>query len=532
MKRNNIYIIIFFLMTLIGFSGCKDNELEEVTKLQVDRVFSSPGLTATIVNKTGVKLTWNAVPNATSYTIEVYDNADFTGTPVKSIASVTVAQLPYTVTGLIGDTQYSIRVKGVAQGVADSKWVSTSVKTEPEQIFQDILPAKLTSRTVTLNWPVGENATTISINPGNITRPVTPAEVLAGEVILTGLSPKVSYTVTLFLGSTIRGTKTFTTPAELPTGADVVILSATDDLAAMITAATKSTRFVILEGTKYNADVAFTLPAGIDISIIGEVATVKPIISFTQIILPTMGGKLRFENVDITAYAKGDETTTRRQYLINQSLATNMDEVSFENCNIRHFVNSPLRIQSTNAITINKVIVNNCIIDNISIADAGPGVGNYAFINSNVATGKINNITLTNNTFSNIGFGLILHNAAPSLSVAIENNTFYNVVGDGRYFIDYNAQTISGGFSFKNNIITKTISPAATARGIRSATAPTVTNSYQTSDVVFTANAIPGITAYAGTSATLLTAPTTKNFKIKDDGFVGKSTSGDPRWRL
>jgi hypothetical protein len=532
MKRNNINIIIFFLITLIGFSSCKDNELEEITKLQVDRAFSPTDLTATVVNKVNIKLSWKTVNNAKTYTIEVFQAADFSGTAVKTIKDIVFSQVPYTVTGLAGNTQYYIRVKAVGEGIDDSKYVSVAVKTEPEQIFQDILPAKLTSRTVTLNWPAGENATTITINPGNITRPVTPAEITAGEVTLTGLTPKVTYTVTLLLNDAIRGTKIFTTPAELPTGADVVVLTATDDLAAMMQAATKSTRFVILEGTKYNSDVAFTLPAGIDISVIGEVASVKPIVSFTQIILPTTGGKLRFENVDLTAYAKGDETTTRRQYIINQSTASTMDEVSFENCNIRNFVNSPMRIQSANAITINKFVVNNCIIDNISIADAGPGAGNYAFINSNVATGKINNITLTNNTFSNIGYGLILHNAAPSLTVTIENNTFYNVVGDARYFIDYNAQTIAGGFSFKNNIIAKTLSPAATARGIRSGTAPTVANNYQTSDVVFTANPVPGITAYTGASTVLLTAPATKNFKIKDDGFAGKSTSGDPRWRL
>ncbi|RZJ77669.1 MAG: DUF5123 domain-containing protein, partial [Flavobacterium sp.] len=225
------------------------------------------------------------------------------------------------------------------------------------------------------------------------------------------------------------------------------------------------------------------------------------------------------------------ETGTRRQYIINQSTASTFDEVSFENCNIRHFLNTPVRIQSTNAITINKVTVNNCVVDNIGVADAGPGAGTYAFINSNVATGKINNISLTNNTFSTLGYGLILHNAAPTLSVVVDNNTFYNVVGDGRYFIDYNAQVNANGFSFKNNIIAKTLSPLGTGRGIRSATAPTVTNSYQTNDVVFAANAISGITAYANTSTNLFTAPTTKNFKIKDDGFAGKATAGDPRWR-
>ncbi|QPH38234.1 DUF5123 domain-containing protein [Pedobacter endophyticus] len=532
MNKNRLYSYIFFLVTLISFSGCKDNNLEEITNLEVDRAFSPTGLTATVVNKTGVRLTWKAVNNAKTYTVEVFTTTDFSGTAVKTVKDIAFTQVPYTVTGLAGDTQYYIRVKASGEGVDDSKYVSVAIKTEPEQIFQDITADKLGSRTVTLNFPAGENATTITLNPGNITRAVTPAEITAGAITLTGLTPKTTYTATLLLNGTVRGTKTFTTPAELPTGADVVIVAATDDLAAMIQAATKSTRFVILEGSKYNADLAFTLPAGIDISIIGEVAAVKPIVSFTQIILPVTGGKLHFENVDVNAYALGNETTTRRQYVINQSTASTFDEVSFENCNIRNFVNTPMRMQGSAAITLNKFIVNNCIIDNISIADAGPGGGNYAFINSNVATGKINNITLTNNTFSNIGYGLILHNQAPSQTVTIENNTFYNVVGDARYFIDYNAQTISGGFSFKNNIVAKTLSPAATARGMRTATAPTVANNYQTSDVVFTANPIPGITAYAGASTALFTAPATKNFKIKDDGFAGKSTAGDPRWRL
>lgn len=533
MKKNKLYIGIFFLMTLIGFSGCKDDMMDEITKLEVDRAFSPVGLTAVVVNKTGVRLSWANIPNAKTYTVEVFANTDFSGTPVKSVKDITFLQVPYTVTGLAGNTQYAIRVKSVGEGIDDSKYVTALIKTEPEQIFQDIAAGKLTATTVTLNWPAGENVTTIALNPGGVNRALTPAEIATGEVTLTGLTPKVSYTATLSLNAAIRGTKTFTTPAQLPTGADVVVLTATDDLAAMIQAATKSTRFVILEGSKYDASLPILLPAGIDISVIGEVAAVKPIFSVNTITLPTTGGKLHFENIDLTAYAKGDETlapSTRRQYIINQSAASTFDQVSFENCNIRHFVNTPLRIQGANAITINRVIVNNCVIDNISVTDAGAS-GSYAFIHTNVATGKFNNITLTNNTFSNIGYGIILHSAAPSLSLTVENNTFYNVIGDGRYFIDYNAQTISGAFSLKNNILAKTFSPLGTARGIRSVTAPTTANNFQASDVVFAGNAIPSITPYTGTSASLFTAPTTKNFKIKDDGFVGKATAGDPRWR-
>ncbi|MDQ7947352.1 MAG: DUF5123 domain-containing protein [Pedobacter sp.] len=533
MKRLNLYIAALALMALFSFSGCED-PVEEITQLQTSQLFSPTDLNAVIVNKTGIRLTWKAVSGAKSYTIEVFTTADFSGTPVRTISNVNISQVPYLVSGLAGNTQYAIRVKAIGDGISDSKYITASIKTEPEQIFQDIDPTKLTATSITLTWPAGENVTNISLSPGSISRALTAGEIAAGSVTISGLTPKVAYTATLLLNTTVRGTKTFTTPAQLPTGADVVVLTPTDDLGAMIQAATKSTRFVILEGTKYDASAAIILPAGIDISVIGEEAPVKPVFSVNTITLPATGGKLHFENIEINAFAKGDETlpsNTRRQYIINQSAASTFDEVSFDNCNIRNFVNTPVRLQGTNAIVINKVIFNNCQIDNISVADAGPGAGNYSFINSNVATGKINNITLTNNTFSNIGYGLILHNAAPSLSVTIENNTFYNVTGDGRYFIDYNAQTIANGFSFKNNIVAKTLSPAGTARGIRSATAPTVSNNYQTNDVVFASNAIPSIIAYAGAATSLFTAPATRNFKIKDDGFAGKATAGDPRWR-
>ncbi|WEK20281.1 MAG: DUF5123 domain-containing protein [Candidatus Pedobacter colombiensis] len=527
MNIKNIKIGVFFLLAVFSLSSCKDDVMSEISTLNVDRAFSPTGLSTTIVNKTGVKLTWKAVINATSYTVEVSQNADFSGTPFKTISNITFDQVPYTVTDLGGNTQYYVRVKAVGDGITDSKWVTAAVKTEAEQIFQDIAAGKLTSRSVTLNWPAGQNATSLTITPGNIVHAVTAAEIAAGEVVISGLTPKVTYTATLLLNSAVRGTKVFTTPAELPTGADVVYVAATDDLAGMIQAATKSTRFVILEGTKYNSDGGITLPGGIDISIIGEVAATKPIVSINLITLPTTGGKLHFENVDVTGYANGNETTAQRAYLINQSNATTMDEVSFENCNIHHFTNSPLRLQTTSIMTINKVIVNNCIVD-----DIGANGSSYAFINSNVQYGKINNITITNSTFSSLGYGLIIHSSAPSLSVTIENNTFYNVVGDTRYLIDYNAQTITNGFSFKNNIVGKTLSPLATGRGIRSATVPTVANNYKTSDAIFAGNAIPSIIDYAGPSSSLFVAPDSKNFKIKDDGFAGKSTAGDPRWRL
>jgi hypothetical protein len=509
--------------------GCKESELQEIEPTFA-RSFAVSGLKVVVSGKVNAVFTWEKIKNTKSYTIELYQTADYSGTPVRTIPNISNTLITYTVTGLSGDTQYYARMKSIGNdGASDSKWVNIAFKTEPEQIFQDITADKLTPNSVTLNWPANSAVTSIKIMPGDITKVLSPTEIAAGQVTVTGLSPLTTYTATILLNTAVRGTKNFTTLPNLPTGADVVYVTATDDLAAKIQTATASTRFVVLQGTKYNSDVTVVLPAGLDISIIGEAGPVKPIISFNLITLPTIGGRLHFENVDITGYANGDATGTKRQYLINQSSASVMEQVSFENCTIRNLLNTPFRLQGANVITINKVIVNNCTVEDISNNGSN---GAYAFINTNVATGKVNNITITNSTFSNIGYGLILHNLAPSVNVAVENNTFYNVVGDARYLIDYNAQIVSTSYSFKNNILGKTYSPAGTARGIRGGTTATFANNYQTSDAVTASNAIPGITAYAGTAAALFIAPATFNFKIKDDTFFGKSTAGDPRWRL
>jgi hypothetical protein len=116
--------------------------------------------------------------------------------------------------------------------------------------------------------------------------------------------------------------------------------------------------------------------------------------------------------------------------------------------------------------------------------------------------------------------------------VQIDNNTFYNVTGDGRYMIDFNAQPVTN-FTFLNNIIGKTLSPAGTGRGIRSTvSSPSLgSNTYKTSDATFSANPFSGAIDYPKTSVDLFTDPNNGNMLVKDLNFPGRSTSGDPRWR-
>ena len=303
MNRNIFYISALFLMSIVGLMGCKDDVLEEITDLEVNRAFSPTGLSASVINRTNLILSWNAVSNAETYTIEVFENVDFSGTPLKSIGNVTIAQLPYTVTGLSGDTQYAIRVKAVGTGIADSKWMTAALRTDSEQIFQTVNQAKLTATSVTLNWTPGETATTITIIPGNITRPVTPAEITAGEAVITGLVGETAYTAKLMNGTKVRGTATFTTLLDL---GGAIPVNPTDDLATLLTNANTGDVFALLPGTyTVNADVIVSK----SISIKGARPSNKPIINGLVIRMKGNAGlTLKDLTIDGTGALNGNQT--------------------------------------------------------------------------------------------------------------------------------------------------------------------------------------------------------------------------------
>lgn len=520
-----ILIFLCLIAGVAGISACSD-PMDEITTLDLDRALSPTDLSASVYNQTGVRLNWKLIGNASSYTIEIFDNEGFSGSPVKTVTGVTPGQIPYTITGLDSKTKYYVRVKAIGEGADDSKWITANFTTETEQILDNISAAKISPTSVTVNWIPGEAVTSIKLSPGDITHTITPTELAAGQATITGLTPSTTYTVVLYRNNAERGNRTFTTMPDLPTGPNVVYVQATDNLATLIQGAVTGNIFVLRAGTKYTADELVAIPAGVSLTIWGETGGQKPVVAFNGFDLPATAGTIKFENIDLTGYQDNDVTKPKRAYVFNQNKVSTTTEIVFENCIIRNFANAVVRLQGSVAITIDKVTVNKCTI--FDIGDNGTN-GTYAFLHTNVATGKMNNVVLTNNTFYRLGYALILHNAAPSQTVLIENNTFNNVVGDGRYFIDYNLQTPT--ITFRNNIIGKTLSPAATARGVRQGGTLTVTNSFQTSDAVFSANPITGITSYSKSSTDLFTDPNAGNFLIKDIDFTGKSSAGDPRWR-
>ena len=515
MNRNNIYISIFLLMTLLGFSGCKDSEIEEITKLDVSRAFSPTGLTAVVVNKTGVRLTWNAVNNAKTYNIEVFETADFSGTPVKSISNITFAQLPYTVSGLGGDTQYAIRVKAIGEGVTDSKWISTTVKTDAEQIFQTVNAAKLTATSVTLNWPAGEAATTITLTPGNVTHAVTAAEITAGEAVVTGLIPETSYTAVLTNGTKVRGTITFKTAVDI---GNAKLISSVAEFNAALALAVGGESYAFASGTYDFA--GSTIAVTKSISIVAVRATDRPLLNNVNFNVQG-GASLKLKNLIIDG---GNVPNHAISYAVG-----NFGDLEIEGSVIKNYKAGIVGITAALS-TVSSILINNNIFNTFGV--------DGEFID--FRTGFANKLTFTNNTLygqSEREF-MRMDNAAgatyPSAKIAIvvSNNTLYGVANYAstvRRLFYVRIPAINHEITFTKNIVANTTALLANQAATNLSTV-SGNNYFSTTNMISSSVSGAKVDATGTALNPGFTAPATGNFTISQSDLISAGI-GDPRWR-
>ncbi|OQP47388.1 hypothetical protein A4H97_07765 [Niastella yeongjuensis] len=530
---NLIKLIVPVLLFAQAISSCKK---EKDASNELVRQFMPIDISVT-AGDTIATLSWRPAlftsGKEVEYTLELSRDSLFSAAPEFAINTKNT-QVTVNDRQLAVRQKYYGRIKTLAYGNSEeSHWYHSSGMTplRGEQYFRPFFDGELTEDKVTLRWLVNPGVTKITLTPATgspIEVNLDATDKAAGIKTIAGLLPKTSYDAAIFVGPAQKGYLSFTTFAGTPTGPNVIQVQPTDDLAAMLkTPVAPGTIFVLQQGTKYNSNSTFLLPDNASFTIWGQPGPQRPVISFSQVTLPVNGGGLiKFENLDVTGYQNGDPALTKRSYFFNQGTTTTTAEINFENCIIHNMVNTPIRLQGANPINIEKLTVNKCIV-----YDVGNG-GNYAFIHNGASAGKFNNIVVTNSTFYNIGYCVInMVTTINSASAQVDNNTFYNTTGDKRYLIDYNTFTITGAFSFANNVIGKTVLPTA-AGDIRSVTAPSVgQNTYKTTDAVFTGTPLSSIINSGITSNDLFVDPAAGNFIFKDVNFTGRSSSGDPRWR-
>lgn len=196
---------------LFTAASCSDPD-DELTSVEYDRLFKPTAVEAKVQNKTNVRLSWECLSKADTYTIQLFaddSNMQFEGTP--TLEYTNIVESPYTISGLAGETTYSIRIKAVGS-TKESHWAETSVTTDAEQIFSDVTDDDITAKSVTLKWTPGAEVTAIAISGGKEeTYTLSAEEKQNGTATITGLTYETKYTFTILNGSKARGKVTVTT---------------------------------------------------------------------------------------------------------------------------------------------------------------------------------------------------------------------------------------------------------------------------------------------------------------------------------
>ena len=230
-------------------TSCEDQS-EEILSIDYSRYFAPINLEARVQNRTEVRLSWTPSQGATSYNVEFYanDSLTFAGTADPTFSGITAQDLPFVVTGLDGETQYSVRVQAVGEDASKaSKWSGVFFETSSEQILETVTEADLTYNSVTLRWPAGQTATEIVLTPADVpAHAVTAEEIAAGQATITGLKAETEYTAKLMNGTRTRGTQTFTTLIDL---AGATAIEPGDDFVAMLEGAEDGDSFAFYPGT-------------------------------------------------------------------------------------------------------------------------------------------------------------------------------------------------------------------------------------------------------------------------------------------
>lgn len=517
MKRINILLYLGLGLIATGIS-CSDDRVKELTELTTDRYFSPTGMSAQIVNQTGVRLTWKKNSAAESYTLELFANGElnFEGSPDKKIEGITNDQIPYTIVGLDGATNYSVRIKAIGPKIAESKWSTITFKTNEEQIMKAVSPEGIQATSVRLNWTPGEEATTISVNPGNIIHTVTPQEIAAGEATVTGLTAETSYTATLLKGNKIRGSVTFMTLLDL---GDAVVVQPTDNLAAVIGTAKAGDVLALMPGVySLAADVLIDKA----ISIKGAKPTDRPMVKSAYFNLDK-GASLALKDLILD----GENKAGGNSFINLQTGA--FGSIRLEDSKL---INYPKGIisGSVNAV-IESVSINNTIFDNI----VGNGNDFIDFRNAITKTLEFTNNTVSNALLSGRDFirmdadGSTAYPAITSI-IKVNNNTFYNVIQDASKRFLY-VRLAKNEITFSKNLMVKSLAMTAN----QSATNLVERKSNNYFDAVnFYNSSASGVKNDAVANGYTLLDPgfkdaakgdfTVTNQTLKENGI------GDPRW--
>lgn len=484
---------------------------------------------------TTVKFTFGSVPGATKYQIEASLDTIVSADIDPNNIVAEVAKSPATIDGFDVECKYYARVRAIGD-MGTSAWVvlEKAFSTSAVQLISDVETSMNTAKAI---WPAGSNATKITLEVGDeVIREIelTQADIAAGELKISGLEPMTFYTVKLWNGSVRVGVFTAKTQSAGPSGdynkvwdpeKYTYVADLLDEVAAeaaadgnteysvtVVIPAEVHTRLASLadDGSETN----LTIPDGMSVTFYGERANALDELEVNKSVgLNGTHKNIKFQNLTITGNG----------YIVNQSAECDVDSITFEDCKIANVPTAFFRTQGGSPVgNVNNLTLRNSVFTNI-----GKG---YGFIHMDGAV--IKNVDIDGCTFNGVCatgkcFFMMTKYVEPLESFKLKNSTFYNFCGGGQYFLDFKDKTNGPDVFELTNVIFGKTGDDVTNKNVRG----TCDVADYTSGCVSTTDCfkvIKGVVTLDKSSADIFADPDNGDFTIKEG--AGVENCGDPRW--
>lgn len=521
MRKIIIYLAYTLLLTLC-ISSCHKPSADIFAPA---REFTPTSLSIS-ASDTVVTISWPASVNSAAgqtYTVQLSQDSTFTGTPELSFITGAV-KVMVSDDSIADNTKYFVRVKANQNaGGADSYWLTdtASFMLTGRQIFKTLSGTDIIDVAAIISWTPTAGISRLKLTDENDVvseHEITDAMSAAGVDTVYNLKPGTTYKAALIAGNKTMGSMSFTTKAAI-TGTGIIDLrNATDPMVLADTLPIIPSGSIVLlkRGVQYIIptsgyvfDKSLTLRSGLGF---GPAAILSMTTNFDA---SGSIDSLHFE--DLTFAADGAD------YVMNVGKVANIGKVNLVNCTTSgEFSNSLIRLK-TAGDKIGTLNIEGCVFDSIGVQ------AKYAIIYANASSNAIiDNINISNSTFYYFYYFIREDGVAPS-SLKIDACTFNNFINQSGYFVNYSA-TPPPTFLITNSIFGNTLDPTS-SNGIKSSQGAIFDGCYRTADCVFSSNAFSGLAIYGGNASDLFAAPEAGDFTIKDEGFSGRKTAGDPRWR-
>jgi hypothetical protein len=547
-NKNNIFnmgslLLLCLLFTMFNACDKDDNESFEKTRL-FRPVLNSNGLTA--VGNT-IFIDMASLKNAVGYIVEVsrdtFATIEYTITSDNSYVVIdenTVGEELFwntlyqvRATALESDAEYNSRISDLGNVLTET---FPSILNAPKAYDVTDVAARVTWDTVNTGLAV----TGIKVYAADDLKlktplfdetPVTIEESDAGEAFVQGLDPETTYQIAIYSGDELRGWVDYVTRVALPSGDHVIDLRGNEDpliLKQTLESAPEGSLVLLEKGMIYDMSQPPTLQRSVEVrgayGFTPEYATIEMGLHKGFNVDPAGLDYVKFNEVAI----KGPYDGSFLFYITNNA---SIGEISYENCKI-----GPLRggLRINTEGNLDKFTFNNSVVDSIK---------DFNFVFLQKAGWKIGDLHISNSTFSNVGSSFIRNSNGNDMgSITIESSTLYQVAHTGRTIFEWggNAGVIPGNITIKDNIWGRGWNTGGgddySIKGLSGLdnVSFSLSNNWGTSELIFSSSEIPGFpdNSYSGTTEALWVDPENGNFKFLDKGFPGRTSAGDPRWRL